>query len=84
MFYGVYVYNAENTSSSASVFLVGIYETLDQAKNRLSEMVPNYEKHYKNTVKSKNMIGWINEYQFGDIEYNGLSCSQPHSSIYLF
>lgn len=84
MFYGVYIYNAIESSSSSSVFLVGIYETLNQAKIRLNELVPNYEKHYKNTVKSKNMIGWINEYQFGDIDYNGLTCCQPHSSIYLF
>ncbi|QKF94187.1 hypothetical protein QKU48_gp0729 [Fadolivirus algeromassiliense] len=83
MFYGVYVYDS-NSSGAASVYLIGMYETIDQAKTRLSEYLPNYQKHYHNSVRSNHMIGWVNQYKLGDIPYNGLTCNQPHSSVNLF
>lgn len=83
MFYGVYVYSS-GMSYPVNVYLIGMYKTIAQAKTRLNEYIPNYQKHYKNSVKGNGMIGWINEYQFGDNEYNGLSCNQPYNSVNLF
>lgn len=84
LFYGVYYYSP--SSSSASVYLAGYYQTLDEAKERMQILLPKYESHYHNAVRSpiNYRIGWINQFEFGDVEYDGLSCSQPHNSVNLF
>lgn len=82
MFYGVYYYNIG--FSVATVYLGGYYQTLNDAKIRLIELIPNYVSGYKNSVKNNCRIGWVNVYELGDVKFNGLSCCQPHSSINLF
>lgn len=84
MFYGVYYYNNEFTYYGTNVYLAGFYPNLDSAINRLQEVIPNYHQHYKNSVCNNNRVGWINQYDFGDIQYNGLCVSQPHNSINVF
>ena len=84
MFYGVYYYHPIN--GPADVYLVGFYNNLDMAKAVLHKIMPDYEKHYKNTVKGNRKIGWINQYEMNEHIYNPthLTCSQPHASIELF
>ena len=82
--YGVYYYIP--TSSSATVYLEGIYDKLDLAKKVLNDIMPNYKPHYRNSVRGNCRIGWINEYEVNQPVNNPtrLSCSQPHTSVYLF
>ena len=81
MFYGVYYYNNEMSPYSTNVYMGGFYENLDDAVKRLQEIIPNYQKNYQNSVSNKYRVGWINEYKFGNINYDGLSASQPHNSV---
>jgi len=80
MFYGVFYY----VESKRGVILAGYYPTLEEAKQRLSIILPNYQSHYRNTVKSYNRVGWINEYDFGDINMTEKTCDQPYSTVNLF
>jgi hypothetical protein len=80
MFYGVFYY----AISDSRVILAGYYSTLDEAKNRLNVLLPNYQAYYRNTVKSLSKVGWINEYDFGDINITQNTCDQPYLSINLF
>ena len=87
MFYGVYFTYRGNYDNNT--FLAGYYENLSCAKIRLDQIIPNYGKYINNCVKNDttNIIGWINQYEFGDFNFDtlkGLSASQPHSSINLF
>ena len=81
MFYGVYYYNNEFSPYSTNVYMAGFYENLDDAIKRLQEIIPNYKKNYRNSVSNKYRVGWINQYDFGDIQYNGSNASQPHNSV---
>ena len=83
MFYGIYYYDTNGINSSP-VYLAGFYQTLDEAKIKLNNYLPNYEKGYDNSIKTRNRVAWINEYYFGDIKGTSLICNQPHSSINLF
>ncbi len=74
----------DNDLSNKNVYLGGYYETLIEAKKRLNFLIPNYVKHYKNTVRNTSRVGWINECIFGDCNFNGLGCDQPNNSINLF
>lgn len=69
--------------SAATVYLIGFYDNLEEAKKRLSQVIPNYRKHINNTVIGIGRVGWINCNTFGDLNTD-LSASQPHSSIDLF
>jgi hypothetical protein len=84
MIYGVYYY--KQTQNVANVILAGLYKTLPEAKDRLGEFVPNFKRHNKNSVisESTNTVGWVSVYEFGDINYTGLTCNQPHNSVDLF
>jgi len=84
MFYGVYYYSPSGFSTS--VYLAGYYQTLNEAKERMQVLLPNYEPHYRNAVRSpiNYRIGWVNQLEFGNVEYDGLSCCQPHNSVNLF
>lgn len=79
--YSVYFYT--QSFGAATVYPIGFYRTLDEAKQRLAEAIPNYKKGYKNCVQGCGRIGWINKNMFGDFKTN-LSASQPHSSVNLF
>ena len=83
-FYGVYYYTP--TNQTASVYLVGFYDTLETAKEVLSEIIPNYIKNYRNSVSGQGRIGWINRYEMNQPILNPekLVCSQPHTSVNLF
>ena len=71
------------TLSAATVYLIGFYDNLEDAKQRLSQVIPNYKNHINNTVTGGGRIGWINRNTYGDLN-TALSCSQPHSTINLF
>lgn len=81
MFYGVYYYNNCFSPYGVNVYMAGFYENLNDAVKRLREVIPNYKKNYKNAVSNNERVGWINQYEFGDIPYNGLNASQPHNSV---
>ena len=68
---------------SATVYTIGFYDNILDAKERLTECIHGYTKHINNTVKGSGRIGWINKNTFGDFK-SELSASQPHSSINLF
>ena len=47
----------------------GIYLTLEEAKKRLKTIMPNYEVLIPSLqVCDKTGVGWINSYDFGDID----------------
>lgn len=79
--YTVHFYQV--TLSSAIVYLIGFYDNLEEAKGRLSQVIPDYEEYINNTVIGCGRVGWINRNTYGDLNTN-LSASQPHSSINLF
>jgi len=84
MFYGVYYYVPSNCT--ASVQIVGFYDTLDKAKEVVTKIMPDYEPGYRNAVQGNGKIGWINAYEMNQPVYNptGLTCCQPHTSVSLF
>ena len=79
--YSVYYYNLGN--SYVTVKFSGMYDNLEEAKDRLQRIIPNYKRYINNTVTNHGKIGWINENNTGDFD-SELSASQPHSSINLF
>jgi len=79
--YSVYFYKMG--FGAATVYPIGFYDNLEDAKNRLRKAIPNYREHINNTVIGHGRIGWINENTFGDLNTE-LSANQPHSAIYLF
>jgi hypothetical protein len=68
------------------VYIVGIYDTLDKAKNILYDIIPDYKPNYRNSVSGCGRIGWINVYELNESIYNPtkLTCNQPHTSVNLF
>jgi hypothetical protein len=82
MFYGVFYYT--QTTGKPSIVLGGFYQTLDEAKERITVLLPDYISHMRNTVKSGNQIGWVNEYEFGDVTTIQTACDQPFFSVNLF
>lgn len=84
MIYGVYYY--KQTQNVANVILAGLYKTLPEAKDRLKEFVPDFKCLYKNSVisESTNTVGWVSVYEYGNINYTGLTCNQPHNPVNLF
>ena len=82
-FYGVYYYKQSFSGSGASVYLIGFYNDLNDAKKRLKSVIGEYKPHINKTVHSGPYVGWINLYTYGDFN-SQLTCNQPHSSINLF
>lgn len=70
-------------SGSPDVHLIGYYDNIHDAVDRLKIIMPNYKKWTNNTVMENNMIGWINKNSFGPFVSN-LSMTQPHSAVNLF
>lgn len=79
--YSVYFYNT--TQIPSVVYPIGFYDNLDDAKNRLNEIMNGYKPWTKNTVIKQHLIGWINKNAFGNFVTN-MSSAQPHSAINLF
>ena len=79
--FSVFYYNT--LAFNKITYPLGHYDNLDDAKNRLKTIMPNYKQWVNNTVGDKHLIGWINKNSFGDLSTN-MSASQPHSAINLF
>jgi len=79
--YSVYYY--VTGLDHTTVKFMGLYTNLSDAKDRLSNIIPNYKKYINNTVTNNYKIGWINLNEIGDFDCD-LSASQPHSAINLF
>ncbi len=79
--YSVYYY--QMGYGAATVKFMGMYTSLTDAKDRLNDIIPDYERHINNTVTNHGKIGWINRNEIGDFDCD-LSASQPHSATNLF
>lgn len=81
MIYGVFYYNLE-LYSKQTVKNAGLFSNKCDAFNRLHELIPNREKHIKNTIKGNNRVAWINQYELNkpiDVISN-----YPHNTINCF
>lgn len=65
------------------VYIVGYYDNLEDALNKLKEYIPNYIEGLNNTVTGNHIKGWINKNDFGDMPH-AVVASHPHSAINLF
>ena len=72
-----------NCHGSADVKLGGVYNTPDEAINRIYNLFGNIKPSYKNAVYSENgtYCGWINKIKIGDNNYFGLNINQQSNSI---
>jgi len=84
MFYGVFYYTQSTEKPSTSIVLGGFYQTLDEAKERITVLLPDYRPYRRNTVVSENKVGWVNEYEFGDVTTIQTACDMPFFSVNLF
>jgi hypothetical protein len=79
--YTVYYYNV--LGNNKKVYLIGIYNNIYVAIEKLKIVIPNYKQHINNTVIGNNLIGWVNKNNIGDTQIP-LIVNQPHSAVDLF
>ena len=72
------------TGKKADVKLAGIYNTKEDAINRLHQLFGNFKEAIYNSVQSEDNIytAWINKISIGDNSYH--SIGMPINSIDLF
>ena len=81
MLYGVYYFDM--CDDDREILLTGLYHTLDEAVDRLNKVLPNFQPHINNTVKTRRRIGWINQYAYGDY-VEPIPVTQMHNPVDLF
>lgn len=79
--YTVYFY--DTLQSYPTVYPVGFYDDIENAKKRLDQIIPDYNPGINHTVCGNYRIGWINKNVIGELNTD-LSASQPHSAVCLF
>lgn len=81
MFYGVFYYDIY--SSYRNVYIGGYYNSIQEASERLTFLIPEHKKGYGNAIQNRLRVGWISSYEFGDINHTETSCNQPYNSVKL-